>query len=81
MFELEAFLEKSNSKDPSKFKEKDLIILPKNSIHFDKDKLKTLVDQDGFTNALKIIENFNNSGDLGYEKFKENEYFYIWRKK
>lgn len=81
MFELEAFLEKSNSKDPSKFKEKDLIILPKNSIYFDKDKLKTRVDQDGFTNALKIIENFNNSGDLGYEKFKENEYFYIWRKK
>ena len=81
MFNLDAFIEQSNSKDPSKFKEKDFIILSKTDIYFDKEKMDKRVDKKGFENALKIIENFNNSGDLGYEPFKENEYFYIWRKK
>ncbi len=80
MFELEAFLEKSNSKDPSKFKQKDFIVIPKNSMYFDKDRLNKMVDKAGYANALEIIENLN-SGTIGYEKFKENEYFYIWRKK
>jgi len=78
---LDAFIEKSNSKDPSKFKEKEFVILSKEDIYFDKKKLATRVDKVGYENAIKIIENFNNSGDLGYEKFAENRYFYLWRKK
>jgi len=81
MFNLESYLEKSNLKNPLNFKEKDFIILSKNDIYFDKEKLKTRVDKEGFRKAIKIIDNLNRGGDLGYEKFKDNEYFYIWRKK
>ena len=78
---LKAFIEKSNSKDPSKFKEKEFVILSKKDIYFNQKKLEQMVDQDGYKKALEIISNFNNGGDLGYVKFKENKYFYIWRKK
>jgi 4-amino-4-deoxy-L-arabinose transferase-like glycosyltransferase len=81
MFDLGAFLEMSKSKDPSKFYPKDFIVLSKNDIYFHKEKISKMVDKKGYEEALKIIENFNNSGDLGYEPFKSNEYFYIWRKK
>ena len=80
MFELDAFLEKSNSKDPAKFKIKDFIILSKNSIYFDQARLSKMVDKTGYVNALEIIGNLNN-GSIGYEKFNENEYFYVWRRK
>jgi len=81
MINLENYLEKNNTKDSKNFKKIDYVILPKNSIYFDKEKLKTKIEQNNYNDALEIIENFNNNGYLGYEKFKENEYFYIWRKK
>jgi len=78
---LDAFIEKSNSKDPSKFKKKQFVILSKKDIYFDENKLSKMIDKEGYRKAIEIIENFNNSGDLGYEKFTENKYYYIWRKK
>jgi len=78
---LQAFIEKSNSKDLSKFKEKDFVVISKKDIYFNQNKLEQIVDKDSYQKALKLIGNLNNSGDLGYDKFKENEYFYIWRKK
>jgi len=81
MFILEDFINISNSKDPLKFIQKDFIVLAKNDIYFNKEKLKTRVDQDGFREAIEIIDNFNKGSSLGYEKFTDNEYFYIWIKK
>jgi len=78
---LDAFIEKSNSKDPSKFKKKQFVILSKKDIYFDENKLSKMIDKEGYRKAIEIIENFNQGGDLGYEKFAENRYFYIWRKK
>ena len=78
---LKAFIDKSNSKDSSKFKEKEFVVLSKKDIYFNQKKLEQRVDQDGYKKALDIISNFNNDGNLGYEKFKETKYFYIWRKK
>jgi hypothetical protein len=31
--------------------------------------------------AFVNFRHFNISGDFGYEKFSENDYFFIWRKK
>jgi 4-amino-4-deoxy-L-arabinose transferase-like glycosyltransferase len=81
MFDVNSFLEKSNSKDKSKFLQIDFIVLSKKDIYFDKEKLKARVDKEEYRKAQQLIKNFNNSGDLGYEKFSENKYFYIWRKK
>ncbi|KAB7892659.1 ArnT family glycosyltransferase [Poseidonibacter ostreae] len=78
---LDAYLEKSNSKDPSKFVEKDFIVLSKEDIYFDEQKLSKMVDKEGFLKAEQIIYNFNQGGNLGYEKYAENEYFYVWRRK
>ena len=41
----------------------------------------TVVNKDGYRNARKIVKDFVNAGDLGYEIFKKNNYFYIFRKK
>ncbi|TRX13404.1 glycosyltransferase family 39 protein [Flavobacterium gawalongense] len=81
MFDLDSFLKISKSNDQSKFKQIDFIILSKNDVYFVKEKLKKRVDIDGYKKAVKIIENFDKRGDLGYEKFSENKYFYIWRQK
>ena len=81
MFDLDSFLEKSNSKDTSKFKEIDFIILSKNDVYFDREKLETRVNIKEYKKSLQLIENFNKGGDLGYEKFSENKYFYLWKKK
>ena len=79
--DINAYVEKLNSKDLTKFRQKDFIVLSKQDIYFDSEKLVKQVNQDGFKKALEIIENLNSGGDLGYEKFKETEHFYIWRKK
>ena len=81
MFDLEAYLENSQSKNLNNFKDKEFIILSKGSIYFKKEKLKQVVNKDGYKNARKIVEDFINMGDLGYEIFKKNDYFYIFRKK
>lgn len=78
---LDAYLEKSSLKDPTIFVEKDFIVLSKEDIYFDKQKLSKIVDKEGYEKAKQIISNFNQAGDLGYEKFAENKYFYIWIKK
>lgn len=80
MFQLDAFLEKSITKDPSKFKQINFIVLSKEDIYFDEEKIKARVNTEDYNKALQIIENFNNKGDLGYEKFADNKYFYIWKK-
>ena len=81
MFQLDSFLEKSMTKDRSKFKKIDFIVLSKGDVYFDKEKLKTKVNKEEYNKSLQIINNFNKNGDLGYEKFSENKYFYIWKRK
>lgn len=81
MFDLESYIESSSVKDPSRFQEKEFIIISKSDIYFNEVELAKRVNKQGYKEAFKIIENFNAAGDLGYQKFKENEYFYIWRKK
>ena len=63
------------------FSEKDFIVIKKNSLYFDSQNFVNRVDKDEYEHATSIIKNFNNDGDLGYEKFAENDYFFIWRKK
>jgi hypothetical protein len=81
MFNLESYIEGSISKDTNRFKEKEFIIISKLDEYFNEVELAKRVDKQGYKEALKIIENFNTAGDLGYGKFKENQYFYIWKKK
>jgi len=81
MFDADAYLKSSKLKNLKSFKEIEFIILSKASIYFKEEKLKQVVNKDGYRNARKIVEDFINVGDLGYEIFKENDYFYIFRKK
>ena len=81
MFDSEAYLKSSKLKNLKNFKEIEFIILSKTSIYFKEEKLKQVVNKDGYRNARKIVEDFINVGDLGYEIFKKNNYFYIFRKK
>ena len=81
MFVLEVYLKKPMAEDRPKFKQKDFIVLSKNSIYFKEGAKDKRVDKKGYEESLKIIKNFNNGGSLGYEKFKETRYFYIWKKK
>ena len=63
------------------FSEKNFIVLKKSSLYFYPEKFNSRVDKNEYQNAYDIIQNFNSSGDLGYEKFFENDYFFIGRKK
>lgn len=63
------------------FSEKNFIVLKKNSLYFQPEKLVNRVDKIEYEKAIYIIQNFNNKGDFGYELFAENDYFFIWRKK
>lgn len=68
-------------KSNDKSKSIDFIVLSKSDVYFDKTKLRTRVEIQKFDKSIKIIENFNKGGDLGYEKFVEDKYFYVWEKK
>jgi len=63
------------------FSEKNFIVLKKSSLYFYPEKFNSRVDKNEYQNAYDIIQNFDSSGDFGYEKFFENDYFFIWRKK
>jgi hypothetical protein len=63
------------------FPEKNFIIVKKNSLYFQPEKLINRTDKSEFEKAIDIIQNFNSNGNFGYEKFVENDHFFIWRKK
>jgi hypothetical protein len=63
------------------FSEKNFIVIKKNSLYFQPEKLVNRLDKIEYEKAIDIIQNFNNKGDFGYELFAENDYFFIWRKK
>ncbi len=81
MFDSEAYLKSSKLKSLKNFEEIEFIILSKSSIYFREEKIEEVVEKDGFQNARKIVQDFINSGELGYDIFKINNYFYIFRKK
>jgi len=81
LFDKEDYLKNVNFKDPTRFKEKKFIILSKNSVYFKEEYLKKIYNKHEYIEAIKIVNNFINNGNLGYEKFKENEYFIIFRKR
>lgn len=61
-------------------KEIDLIVLSKNDVYFDKEKLNITVDFQKYKKSIEIINNFNLGEKYGYQKFAENKYFYVWKK-
>lgn len=63
------------------FFEKNFIIIKKSSLYFQPEKLINRSDKSEYEKAIDIIQNFNKNGNLGYQKFLENDYFFIWRKK
>ena len=63
------------------FHEKDFIVLKKNSIYFNTNSYDNRSDYKEYKLANQIIENLNSNGEFGFEKFAENDYFYIWKKK
>ncbi len=63
------------------FSEKNFIVIKKSSLYFYPDKFNSRADKNEYQKSYNIIQNFNSSGDFGYEKFAENDYFFIWRKK
>jgi len=63
------------------FSEKNFIVIKKSSLYFYPDKFNNRADKNEYLKAYNIIQNFNSSGNFGYEKFAENDYFFIWRKK
>ena len=69
------------SKVNRSFPEKNFIIIKKNSLYFQPEKLINRADKSEYEKAIDIIQNFNSNGNLGYEKFIENDHFFIWRKK
>jgi hypothetical protein len=81
MFIFEDYIEHSYTKNTELFIQKDFIVIKKDSPYFYPIRLANRTDKDEYYKAINTIENFNNSGNLGYEKFVENKYFYIWRKK
>jgi hypothetical protein len=62
------------SEDMFKFNEKevskgiDLIVLSKNDVYFNKEKLKFMVDIQEYNRAIEIIKNFNKGEKYGYQK-------------
>jgi 4-amino-4-deoxy-L-arabinose transferase-like glycosyltransferase len=63
------------------FPERNFIVIKKSSLYFYPDKFNSRADKNEYQKAYNIIQNFNSNGDFGYEKFAENDYFFIWRKK
>jgi len=63
------------------FSEKNFIVIKKSSLHFYSYKFNSRADKNEYQKAYNIIQNFNSNGDFDYEKFAENDYFFIWRKK
>ena len=63
------------------FYEKDFIVIKKNSIYFKPASYEKRPNYKEYKLANQIIENLNSDGDLGFKKFTENDYFYIWIKK
>ncbi|NQV76975.1 MAG: hypothetical protein HQ490_01300, partial [Lutibacter sp.] len=80
MFDLDCYLEKFNTKDTAKFKEIDYIILSKDDVYFDREKLKSRLRISAYAASMEIINDFNECGNLGYQKLSENKYFYLWKK-
>jgi hypothetical protein len=80
LFDREDYLENANFKDPTKFKEKKFIILSKDSVYFKEEYLKKIHNKREYIEAIKIVNNFMSNGNFGYKKFKENEYFIIFKK-
>jgi hypothetical protein len=78
MFVLEDFLINNPNKDSSYFTKKDFIVIDKSDSYFSNKKINK-INKDSFLNSLKVIEGLNNNV-LGYVKFKNTKYFYIWRK-
>jgi len=58
---------------------KDFIILKKDDIYFNQDKLNHKTDQESYLNAIEIINDLQE-GRRNYKLFSENDYFYIWQK-
>ena len=56
MFNVDSYLEKSYSKDPKRFKEIEFIVLTKNAVYFNDEKLKQKVDQVSYKKAKKMIK-------------------------
>ena len=63
------------------FSEKNFIVIKKSSLYFYPEKFNSRADKNEYQNAYDIIQNFNRGGDFGYEKFSENDYFFIWSHK
>ena len=63
------------------FPERNFIVIKKSSLYFYPDKFNSRADKNEYQKAYNIIQNFNSNGDFGYEKFAENDYFFIWKKK
>jgi len=63
------------------FSEKNFIVIKKSSLYFYPDKFNSRADKNEYLKVYNIIQNFNSNGDFGYEKFAENDYFFIWKKK
>jgi len=77
---LEELSDISKYKDKSRFNKIDFIILAKDDIYFDKINLQNSSDTESYEGAVDIINEFNLSSDIGFEIFKENKYYYIWKK-
>ena len=69
----EEFLKKSNSKNLKYFSNVNIIVLSKDSMWFNKDKVKNPNDEF----LLKSLDTISKMQDFGFKKI-ESKYFYIY---
>lgn len=75
MFVLEDFMQKSNSKNPKYFLNVNVIVLSKDSMWFDKSKVKNPNEE----SYIESMETIGRVESLGFKKY-ESKYFYIYIK-
>ena len=61
MFDLNTYLEKSNTLDSSNFIQIDFVVISNKSPYFNEDTLNSRVNKDKYIETYEILENFNKN--------------------
>jgi hypothetical protein len=75
------YLKQHPHKKSEDFKPVDIIVLSKTGIYYDQERLSSRVDTVAYEYSVRMIDDFNAGKKWGYTRYKENPYFYIWKRK
>jgi hypothetical protein len=77
----DSYLEESTVKDPSRFVDKDIIVLSKDDIYFREGVLDEGIDMTLYGESVELIRELLDSANPDYKLIEDNNYFYIWQKR